>query len=110
MLNSIVATQGERVRLEQMMKRSTKHRQSQIPRKAADFLRFFPGAFMRVARRTGKSKSHISMVVAGRRTSALVRKAVLEEAGRLARLHGLVSALEFEDAARDGELEEHARR
>lgn len=93
-----------------MKKPNTNHRESQIPRKAADFLRFFPGSFVRIARRTGKSRSHVSKVVAGHRTSALVRKAVLEEAARLARLHGLVSALDFEDAARKSELLEHARK
>jgi hypothetical protein len=103
-----------------MGKANTNRQELQVPRKAADFLRFFPGSFARLRKRIGISKSHLSMVVSGQRVSARVRKAILEEAARLARLHGVVHALDFEDEARRIairrgyeraiEIEEHARR
>lgn len=83
-----------------MSDHTTTRNGKKIPEKAREFFRMDPGSFVRVARRLGKSRSHISMVASGQRTSERVWLALIREAMRLAKLHGYRVALELEEAAR----------
>jgi transcriptional regulator with XRE-family HTH domain len=98
----------------QMRNINTNRNGNELPEKAREFFRMDPGSFIRVARRLGKSRSHISKVASGQRTSQRVRLALIREAMRLARLHGYRVALELEEAAKSKmsarDLEETARR
>lgn len=83
-----------------MRQRSTNHPENKIPNITVALLRLDRGASARLARRLGKSPSHISKILSGTRRGERVRKAILRESARLARIFGAGSALlELEQAA-----------
>jgi hypothetical protein len=73
---------------------------NKIPSIVLGILRADPRSFLRVCERLGLSKSHISMVAAGRRRSKRVRRALIAEARRIAIRRGYERAIEIEEHAR----------
>jgi len=78
------------------MKTTTNGQGRKLPIMARQLLREF-GVQAGIARRLSVNRSTVSRVLAGKKTSARVRKALLSEAARLAKLAGMAAALEFEE-------------
>ena len=76
-----------------MEKPSTNSQEREIPDVAVMVLRIERGSIARIARRLNRSPSHVSKVLAGARRSERVRRAILTEAIRTARLYRMRRAL-----------------
>lgn len=76
-----------------MRKASTNSEEREIPVAAVLILRLERGSVTRIARRLGRSASHVSKVLSGARRSERVRRAILNEAIRTARLFGMSEAV-----------------
>ena len=74
---------------------------AKVPSRAIELLQSDPGSFVRIARRAKVGKSMVSMVVHGTRRSERVRRAVIREAVRLAKLHGYRMAIEIEETCQE---------
>lgn len=76
-----------------MRKTNTNSGEREIPPAAVLILRFERGSVARIARRLGRSASHVSKVLSGARRSERVRRAILNEAIRAARLYGMLEVV-----------------
>jgi predicted transcriptional regulator len=83
-----------------LMKPNTNGAKNKLPQNAREILRRDLGSQARIARRLHISRSHVSMVLSGRRTSEKVRIAIARECLRLARLYDTAAFMTEHEAGR----------